>query len=221
MNEFFTHLWQKLTVATLCSALLIGGQIAAIGSLTMTQTACSTSQIITDVERFLPAVLNIITVVSAFNGVNYSNLQAKVQQDAVDVEKLVQDYQQTNSVGIWNNLNAAFTVFEQDASTIFQLANIVNGNAQNKVLLMVGAAQTLLAIIESLVPPPPASVANQSARMFATHAPTAKLTLGQWVDSYNKTIAIKTGDAKVDKLKLKQIHIHSWVVRQVTFHRAS
>jgi hypothetical protein len=219
MRKAFNFIWQYITIATLCSTLVVGAQIAAIGSLTIGTTACNTSQIITDVERFLPAVLNILTVVAAFNGQNYGQLSGKIQQDATDVEKLINAFQATKSQGIWNDLNSAFTVFEQDANTVFELSNVVSGPSKNKVLLMVGAAQTLLAIIESIVPAAPAP-APALAKKFAAHAPIAKLTLGQWASSYNKTIAVKTGDPKVDNLKLQPVHIHSWIVRQVTFHKA-
>lgn len=193
--------------------------VVAVGGLAVSQTACSTAQIVTDITKFTPVLIDILQIAAVASGNSTTALQTKVTTDSADAQTLVQDYLSKGSVGIWNDMNAALNVLSDDANTVFQLANVVTGASQAKVGLIVASGQTLFAIIESLLPSAPASInAVMSVRHFSAHAPTSKLTLGDWTTSWNKLMTSKSGDPKLDAVTPKmQIHLHSWAVRHATF----
>lgn len=193
--------------------------VVAVGGLAVSQTACSTAQIVTDITKFTPVLIDILQIAAVASGNSTTALQTKVTTDSADAQTLVQDYLSKGSVGIWNDMNAALNVLSDDASTVFQLANVVTGASQAKVSLIVASGQTLFAIIESLLPAAPASInAVVAVRHFSAHAPTSKLTLGDWTASWNKLMTSKSGDPKLDAVTPKmQIHLHSWAVRHATF----
>lgn len=210
-TRFTTYLWQHLVVALCCVAITVG---------TVPMTACNAGTILQDITKFLPVVTDILSIVTSFTGSDESNLNAKIQQDAQIVENVYSTYEQNvGNVTAWNALNAAFTTFEADAQQIFQLAQISNPTVQAKVSAMVAAAQTLFAIIEALVPSAPAGAQATKPHLFAAHAPAPGTTLGQWVDGWNALVKAKTGNAALDGATAgMQIHIHGWLLRQVSFH---
>lgn len=207
-----------ITTAT-APYLLPAAGVAAIGGLTVTQSACNVTQVITDITKFTPVLIDILQIVTVASGNSTAALQAKVTTDSADAQTLVQDYLSKGSVGIWNDMNAALNILSEDATLVFQMANVVSGPAQAKVGLIVASGQTLFAIIESLLPSAPQSaIAVVGVRHFSAHAPTSKLTLGDWTTSWNKLMTSKSGEAKLDAVTPQmQIHLHSWVVRHATF----
>lgn len=188
-------------------------------------TACNVGTLIQDITKFLPVATDILSIVTQFTGTSYTSLGQKIQTDAALVQKLYTDYESNvGNGGAWNDLNAAFTTFSADVQQAFALAQVANPVVQGKIVAMVAAAQTLFAIIESLLPSPPASAGPAAVKSahFAAHAPSqAGWTLGDCVTSWNKLMVTKTGNTALDASTAKmQIHIHSWLLRQVTFHGA-
>jgi hypothetical protein len=214
MNLYRSVLAFVLCVATATTPYLLPA--AGVAAVAMT-AACSTTQIITDITKFSPVLVDILQIITAADGTNTTGLQAKVAQDTTDAQTLVQAYLNAGSVGTWNDMNAALSVLSADASTVFQMANVVNPSSQAKVNLIVASAQTAFAIIESLLPSAPAS-AQPAVRHFSAHAPVSPLTLGDWTTGWNKLMTSKSGDPKLDAITPKmQIHVHGWFVRHATF----
>jgi hypothetical protein len=118
----------------------------------------------------------------------------------------------------WNLLNAAFTTFEDDASQAFLLVQVVPPQIQAEIDLLVPAARLLLSVIESLLPGPPAGVTVPKAAKYTAYLPGAKFNLGEFVDQYNKKLALKTGVPAVDALKLKRIHVHGAFLHAASLH---
>lgn len=182
--------------------------------------ACNSATVINDIVKLVPVVNDILDIVVASGAMDAAQAKAIQNKDAADaaiVQKAYQDFIAARQSGaaqtpeLWNVMNAAFSVFEQDSSQVFQLAQVHNANVQNKVNLMVASAQAALAIIETLVPANPINGAQISRRFSA--AATTNQNEKAFVETYNRIVVLKTGDAAVDALKLHKLHIHSWVVR--------
>ena len=184
--------------------------LAVVLVLTFSMTGCNLGTIITDITKFIPVIVDILQVVSMETGKNTTDIQAKVANDANLVLTLVKAYEANQTNGsIWSDMNAAFATFEQDSAEVFQLAQVGNSNSQAKVSLMVVTAQTLLAIIETLIPAPPAGVADTRSSKFKASLPATKLTLGQVATNWNSVVAVKTGNVAEDEATAKmKIYVH-------------
>lgn len=203
---------KTLLSLVLCLSLVVG---------TVPMTSCNAGTILTDITKFLPVVGDILQIIGAFTGADYTALDTKITNDAQLVTNLYNTYEQNvGSPSAWNDLNAAFTTFTQDSSQIFTLAQVSNPAVQAKVAAMEAAAQTLFAIIESLEPAAPASVTNAvRSHKFTAYAPAPNYNLGNWIDGWNALVTAKTGNAALDGCTAgMQLHIHNWLLRQITFH---
>lgn len=206
-------------------------QFATLGLVTVgvaTQTACSTQTIITDIEKFLPVAGDILQILVASGVMTQAQADAyssKLSTDSGLVNTVYSTYETALAAGsstqgaTWNALNAAFTTFSNDTIQIFQLAQVSNPNVQNKVTLMVSAAQTILAVIESLMPTGPNGATV--LKRFGAHVPEKVNTqvADAFVKTYNQTLKIKTGDSAVDAIKFHELHIHSWAARALSWGR--
>jgi hypothetical protein len=175
---------------------------------------CSVSQFDTYLNAIVPAVVDILDIVAAFQGkvlpTNQDALPAKISADVAAVENIEATYQSAAASakpGLLGEVNAAFTTLNSDLSSVEQLAQISDPKTQAQVQVLIGLVESGVQLAEGLVSVSP-------------NAP--KLTPGELVDSFNKTLDAKTGNAKVDAIrgKLHRVHAHSKLVRLVTFGRA-
>lgn len=174
-------------------------------------TGCSSSQALADVERFEPVVVNALVLACTISANPLcGTAQVTIKNDYDNVVKLWTDWNAavaagTATPGLWNDLNAAFTVFEQDSSTIFAFGLGLNAP---EVTAIVASAQVLLAAIEALFPASPTGV--QSAKMFAhygaAHAVYNKAWLKTWASDYNAKVDVAK---KLHKgAKLNKVYVH-------------
>lgn len=189
-----------LISAVIGMVLGIANKVLAVGlisvMLTLT-TACNSVQALVEVQRFEPVITNVLVLACAIS----SNLpicggmQTTIKADADLVIKLWGDYNAAVKAGsatasIWNQLNAAFVVFENDSSAIFASGLGVNAP---EVTAIVAAAQVLLAAIEALFPPPPAGVNAAGPSTFKAYRKGAnygKAWFHDWATDYNQKVDI-------------------------------
>jgi hypothetical protein len=187
-------------------------------------TGCSSSQALADVTKFEPVVINALSLACVIVPTNplCGTMKTKIQGDYTTVVKLWGDWNTavangTATSAMWNDLNAAFTVFESDSADIFSLGLSLN---QPEVTAIVASAQLFLATIEALFPPSP-SASMKSARFaaYATPGLHGSAWLSTWVKDYNQKVSV--AQKLHPNAKLHQVHIHSLPVRIVTLGRVS
>jgi hypothetical protein len=217
----------KKILAFLLSPIMV---VAGLGGLVVTQTGCNSATFMADVSKLSPAITNALRIYGTATGNQIAlSLASKIDGDEPTVQKLYADFEAAVKSGnaqqqaqAWTYLNAAFTVFEEDASQAFTLmSGLIPGPIQAEITAMVAAAQVLLAVIESLMPAPPAGVSGQKAARFASKLP-ASFNLGDFVKNHNKLLSLKTGVPDVDavKAKLPRLHVNNLFVRTVSLHFA-
>ncbi len=108
------------------SSTTMAAATSLVGMTAIFEVACSSTTALAEVERFEPVVINALTLACAINsGLPVcGSEQSKITADYNTVIQLWTDYNKavaagTSTVAIWNDLNAAFTVFEEDSSLIF------------------------------------------------------------------------------------------------------
>lgn len=199
---------------------------AAISGTALLESACNSVTALADVEKFEPVVLNVLNLVCVISPANAlcSTGLAMIQNDYNTVIKLWSDYNAavaagTNSSTLWNDLNAAFTVFEEDASQIFSLGLGLNAP---EVSAIVASAQLLLAAIETLFPSAPKGATAARPSKFKAYAVGRSNYDVKWLEDWEKTYNGKVDVAQkaYPKAHLKKVHLHNWVLRGVTFGAA-
>jgi len=184
-------------------------------------TACNSNLALTEVERFQPIVTNVLVLACTFTSNPLcQSAGAKINQDVASVIQLWTAYNAavqsgTATQAIWNDLNAAFTTFEQDSAQIFALVNVVDPAHQQEIAAIVAAAQVLLASIEVAFPASPSASAKR-ASVFKTSAPLKdKAAFEAWEKDYNNKVNIlKKAHPKAG---LKNVHFHGSFARVTTF----
>lgn len=171
---------------------------------------CSSSQALADVERFEPVVVNALVLACTISASPLcGTAQVTIKNDYDNVVRLWTDYNTavagTASSSAWNDLNAAFTVFEQDSSTIFAFGLGLN---QPEVTAIVASAQVLLAAIEALFPASPvgASSTKMFAKYGAAHTVYNKSWLKNWMLDYNAKV--DTAKKAHKSAKLHKVYLH-------------
>ena len=153
------------------SSLAGGVALASIGTLEIFNVACNSASVLADVEKFEPIVINALVLACAISPAApiCGTMQQTITNDYNTVVTLWTDWNKavaagTSTSALWNDLNAAFTVFEEDASLIFSLALGLNAP---EVTAIVAAAQVLLAAIEALFPDAPKGSTAFVSKKFA------------------------------------------------------
>ncbi len=175
------------------SSTTIAAATSLVGMTAIFEVACSSTTALAEVERFEPVVINALTLACAINsGLPVcGSEQSKITADYNTVIQLWTDYNKavaagTSTVAIWNDLNAAFTVFEEDSSLIFAAATGLNAP---ELTAIVAAAQVLLAAIEAAFPPAPAGATKAMPVKFKS-ARQSNFNLGAWTKDYNNKVDI-------------------------------
>ena len=198
------------------------GLALTAATLPMSFVGCSNSSTIEGyVVKFAPLLINILEIVTAATGKDTTVLQTKVNADLADLEKLWTDYNAQPNATTWQALNDIFTTVEEDASTVFSLVQISDSATQSEAMVIVTAAQGIFAILETLFPAAPATIAKKATkRPFAAYLPQdytrskCVAVTNSLIDRANSALKVKTNNPKVDSLKLKKVpHVGKrWMV---------
>jgi hypothetical protein len=136
----------------------------AIAVSTMAMTGCNEQAVLADVERFAPAITDVVVVACEFTVsplcATAGPILTAAEQRLFTIWQAYITAQANGSAtpGLWNDLNAALADLVTQSQNVFALAHIVNGVHQQEVLDVADAAEGLLAVIESFLPSLPGSV---------------------------------------------------------------
>lgn len=189
--------------------------------LAVSASGCNSAEFIQVINEIGPAVGVVLQIIALSKGVTPDlEYQSKVEADAAALGKLYTDLeaaQAANKGSILKEINGYFVTLQGDLSSVFVLANVVNPNTQVKLTSLVGLINGLVQIAEAALPQTPVG-AQAVARLAQVPPVTAK----QFVDTWNKTLTAKTGDAKVDTWTAKhQYHRHGLFLRVLSLGQAS
>ena len=175
------------------SSATVAASTMLVGATAILEVACNSTTALAEVERFEPVILNALTLACAISsGLPVcGTMQTKITTDYNTVIQLWTDYNKavaagTSTAAIWNDLNAAFTVFEEDSSLIFAAATGLNAP---ELTAIVAAAQVLLAAIEAAFPAAPAGATKAMPVKFKS-ARQSNFNLGAWTKDYNNKLDI-------------------------------
>jgi hypothetical protein len=179
-------------------------------------TACNSASLLAKVEDFQPVVmdaLNLFCAIQPGDVICTPTFLAKINSDYTLATTLWSDYltavaNGTETAAAYNILNAAFQVYEQDASLIFQAIPQLNSPT---IAAIVAAAQVLLAAIEVMFPDAPAGVAVEKPALFRAHAvgksQYTKAWLSGWISDFNQKIDV--AQKAYPGVKLHKVHLHN------------
>jgi hypothetical protein len=197
---------------------------------TMISTACSGEAWIGEAEQIaaalIPAVGNLVAVVTAMQGNKVSaadvetiqNGGAQVAADVHLLQSLIAAYEKADATtrpGLLNQVQATLATVQGSLNGLIPALHITDAATQAKVSAVIGL---VCAEVDSLAAIVPLVNSSASPGMMAMAARQAKrsppLTARDFVSSYNSTMAVKSGDAAVDRATAgMQIHLHGRVVR--------
>ncbi|MGB6624712.1 MAG: hypothetical protein WBE43_07985, partial [Candidatus Acidiferrales bacterium] len=161
-----------------------------------------------------PAASTIIQIIALVKG-DPANVTpvTKIDADVAALEKLYTDFAAAtaaNKGSIAAEINGDFGTLNSDLSSVFAIAQVSDKNTQAKITALIGLIQSAVQIAEAAIPSPnPAAVAP------------AKLNASSLVDSFNKILVAKTGNAVIDRATpCMKLHLHGKFVRAISFGRA-
>jgi hypothetical protein len=188
--------------------------LAAVLCGTLIWTACSTAWIAQAEEivaALIPAVANLITLITALqgNGVSAQDLQlvesasTQTQTDLQLINTLIAQYQQATDVATQASLLAkiqtAIATVQSNLNGLLPALHISNSATQSKVTAVIGLILAEVQSLEVIIPlvHSGASVAQASAALKAgkTKPP---LSAGEFRASYNAIMTAKTGNVTLD-----------------------
>jgi hypothetical protein len=216
ITRILTYFWQHTLIALLCATSIVA-------PIAFT-TGCNSAQVITvisDITKFAPIAVNVLQLACAFDPsaslckTGVASLNATI----TELQAALTTYEQqlaagTATVAEWNILNAIFATFEAQTADIFALFHISGAASQSEALAVAAAAQTLLAVIEALFPPAPATTAAASvtappharAAMYVSSLPPGGVeffNIKGWQKDYNR----KVDAAKKANPKAVLVHV--------------
>ncbi len=153
----------------------------AVAVSTMAMTACNEQAVLNDVERFAPAITDVLIVACEFTtsplcAVGGPILTASEQElFTIWQAYITAQANGTATPGLWNDLNSALETLVTQSENVFALAHVVNGVHQQEVLDLATAAEGLLAVIESFLPATPATPAPTPAAVQHNLHPAGRL----------------------------------------------
>lgn len=199
--------------------------VACLGFATIPMQGCSTAWVTTFDNILIasaPALIDILNIIAIAQGKPMdSTLVAKITADTATLKATAADFAAASASAAPTacaQLQAAIQVYATDEAQVVALISSLDPATQSKVAalsaLVAGTVTAILAVIPSC---------QQAATMKASFEKTAvPLPLKTFVDSYNTVLVAPTGNAKVDAFtKAHKIHVHSKLVRVLTFGRAS
>lgn len=206
----------------------LANKVLAIGLISTLLTfsiGCNSAQALIEVQRFEPVLVNVLVLACTINsGLPVcGTMQATIKSDADLVIKLWSDYNAavkagTSTTAIWNELNAAFVVFEQDSAAIFAAGLGLNAP---EVTAIIAAAQILLSTIEALFPAAPVGTTAARPERFRKYTATLgtprsydKRWLEAWAKDYNQKVDV--AQKLHPKANLQKVYVHSVVAHVAT-----
>src|SRR5580700_10260289 len=143
-------------------------------SLAMFCTACSTAWVST-LDSILaaapPALIDILQIAAVANAKPMnSNLAAKINADATDIESLAADFAKASSdsaPGVCQQLQAAVGVYQADQQMVLQIAQVSDSETQTKITLLAGLVAGTIDAITAVIP----SCQNGVSSRFLTNTP--------------------------------------------------
>ena len=184
--------------------------LVSILSTVLILSGCSASQFQQYLNAVGPAVSIILQIVAVAGGPAFnSGLVQKINSDTAALNKLYADYESVSAGAkgsVKGQIDAGFSLLNQDLATVFSLAQVSNKNVQEKVAVEIGLVQSAVVLAESLLP-----------GTSAAHSARIELRANELTDSFNKVLHAKTGDAAVDKAAAKlSLHRHGRFARYAT-----
>lgn len=174
-------------------------------------SSCNSQNVLNTVGQLAPVVIDVLIAICGATAQPAPALCSSggdlLRADEQKVISLWQAYLDALKAGTatpdaWAALNIAVNVFMNQSADVFALIRIVNPAKQKEILLMVAAAQALLAVIEHLMPNPPATAMSMSAlhsRRFLAHLPAPNVKtqkydrqfFEQWRKGWNELPGVK------------------------------
>jgi len=146
-----------------------------------------------------------------------SNLAAKINADATDIESLAADFAKASSdsaPGVCQQLQAAVGVYQADQQMVLQIAQVSDSETQTKITLLAGLVAGTIDAITAVIP----SCQNGVSSRFLTNTPP--YSVSRFAEHYNTILVARTGNPAVDAVTPKlKLHRHSKLVRFITFGR--
>jgi hypothetical protein len=214
IRKFATMFYQHLAVVLLCASLI---------TATIPLTSCTTSQqlnVVTDIQKFLPAITNIATVVCSYaltspicansNGITSITSSAAILDQAL-INYYTAKANGTIPPGIVAALQEAITIFESNAGAILDAVHVLSPSTQMEVEGIVAAASILLAVVEGLLP----SAVSATKFSAAKPANASNFDISVWVGDYNSKVSV-VEKVLPRNVTLKKIHVHNLFMRLVT-----
>ena len=200
--------------------------LGLVSVLLVSSVACNQQTALNDVQKFAPVVTSVLTAACAFttNPLCLSSA-AKIKADEESVFTVWQDYINAVAAGTatsaaWNNLNAVLTTLINDSTDIFTFASSLGGVVspvqQAEVIALVTAAQGLLAVIEALLPAPPAGVSIERRALLNDKLPSPNAKTGKYDADWFKSWQKNWNNLPLVKERGLQIHSHNKFVRVIT-----
>jgi hypothetical protein len=186
---------------------------------TMFALACTPQQklaVVTDVQKFIPVVTNVVDAVCAFTpaaavctGAATAVSSSAAILDAALVSYFTAEANGTVPPTIIAALSQAISTFEADATNILGAVRILDPTRQAEIAAIAAAAQVLLSVIETLFPT--LATASMHLAFGATKPPG--FSLNSFAGSYDKNVDVCNAKYMPRGVSLKKIHAHNVFLR--------
>lgn len=204
--------------------------IALCGVATL--MACSTAWI-SEVEQIIsvmiPGVVNLLTLVSTLQGRNISaedlraiqSAGAQAQSDLELIESLIAQYQKANAAeepGLLNQIQAGVSAVQSSLSGVLPAVHIKDAATEAKVTAVVGVLLAEVQSVAAMVPGVDSSGSPTSMTFAGRRGQVGPpLNAKEFVDSYNATMAARTGNEELDRTTGRlRVHLHGKLARWAT-----
>lgn len=189
--------------------------VVAAGTM-VPMIACNSQSALNDVQSLAPVITDVLLATCPFlpapapdlcatGGAALSAAESRVftlWQAYITAEKAG-----TATPSAWTQLNVAMRVLINNAADVFALVHVVDPAHQTELLAMAGAAQALLAVVESLLPNPPAGTVTMAAlnKQLTTKLPAPNPKTGKydreffngWKKNWNSLPAVRARKMQV------------------------
>ena len=120
--------------------------LAVTLSFTMIVAGCSVSQFDQVLNEIAPAISTVLQIIAISRGTTADlTVATKVAKDVTTLETLYNDYQSVSSTskpGVESQINAGFTVLNQDISSVLAVAQVNDPATQQKIEALITLVQT-------------------------------------------------------------------------------
>jgi hypothetical protein len=192
--------------------------LVSLLSLSLITAGCSTAWIST-LDNILaaaaPALINILNIITIAKGQTLNiALVNKINQDATTIKTLANDFASASTTaapGVCSQLQAAITTYSNDETQVLALGQVADQATQAKVEILSSLVAGTISAVLAVIP----NCQQASVVRLATTAPP--IPLKSFVESYNKNLTVKTGNAKVDSFTAEhKLASHGWLVHVLT-----